>query len=58
MNSATYGKRSFRFEAAHDWNSLPNEMGITTDFKEFGRGEEPHVKVPFADLTFSFILFA
>ena len=37
VNTESYGRKSFRYEAAHVWNSLPNEMRTTTDFKEFGR---------------------
>ena len=37
VNTESYGRKSFRYEAAHVWNSLPNEMRTNTDFKEFGR---------------------
>ena len=37
VNTDRYGKKSFRFETAHVWNSLPNDLRTTTDFKEFGR---------------------
>ena len=37
VNSTTYGKKSFRFEATQVWNSLPNEMRCTTDYNEFKR---------------------
>ena len=37
VNTESYGRKSFRYEAAHVWNSLPNELRTTTDFKEFGR---------------------
>ena len=37
VNTESYGRKSFRNEAAHVWNSLPNELRTTTDFKEFGR---------------------
>ena len=37
VNTESYGRKSFRYEAAHIWNSLPNELRTTTDFKEFGR---------------------
>ena len=31
VNTESYGRKSFRYGAAHIWNSFPN------DFKEFGR---------------------
>ena len=37
VNTESYGRKSFRYEAAHIWNSFPNELRTTTDFKEFGR---------------------
>ena len=37
VNTESYGRKSFGYEAAHIWNSLPNELRTTTDFKEFGR---------------------
>ena len=37
VNTESYGRKSFRYEAAHIWNSLPNALRTTTDFKEFGR---------------------
>ena len=37
VSLTTYGERSFRYEAGHVWNSLPDEMRTTKDFKEFGR---------------------
>ena len=37
VNTEPYGWKSFRYEAAHIWNSLPNELRTTTDFKELGR---------------------
>ena len=36
VNTDSYCRQSFRYEAAHVWNSLPNELRTTTDFKEFG----------------------
>ena len=35
VNTATYGKKSFRFEAAQVWNSLPNELRSATDIDVF-----------------------
>ena len=35
VNTTTYGKKSFRFEAPKIWNSLPNAIRCTTDYKEF-----------------------
>ena len=37
VNTESYGKKSSRFEAAHVWNSLSNDLRTTRDFKEFGR---------------------
>jgi hypothetical protein len=33
--TSNYGKRSFRYEAAQLWNSLPNEARIMTSFDQF-----------------------
>ncbi|VDI20448.1 Hypothetical predicted protein [Mytilus galloprovincialis] len=33
--TSIYGKRSFRFEAAQVWNSLPNEVRLMTSFDQF-----------------------
>ena len=33
--TSKYGKRSFRYEAAQVWNSLPNEARIMTSFDQF-----------------------
>ena len=33
--TTTYGKRSFRYEAAQVWNSLPNEARAMTSFDQF-----------------------
>ena len=33
--TSNYGKRSFRYEAAQVWNSLPNEARIMTSFDQF-----------------------
>ena len=32
VNTESYGRKSFRYEAVHIWNSLPNELRTTTDF--------------------------
>ena len=37
VRTTTYGQRSFRFEAARVWNSLPNEMRKMSEYKEFER---------------------
>ena len=37
VRTTKYGKNSFRFESARVWNSLPNEMRKTENFKEFKR---------------------
>ena len=37
VNLESYSMKSFRYEAAHIWNNLPNALRTTTDFKEFGR---------------------
>ncbi|MCG8045733.1 MAG: reverse transcriptase family protein, partial [Candidatus Thiodiazotropha endolucinida] len=37
VRTVTYGQRSFRFESARVWNSLPNELRQTSNFKEFQR---------------------
>ena len=37
VNTESYGRKSFRYEAAHNWNNLPNELRTSVDFKEFGR---------------------
>ena len=36
VNTEFNGGKSFRYEAAHIWNSLPNALRTTTDFREFG----------------------
>ena len=36
-NSFIRSRKSFRYEAAHIWNSLPNELWKSVDFKEFER---------------------
>ena len=57
VNTGSYGRKSFRYEAAHIWNSLPIELRTIADFKEFGRhGRVPHVNVLFVSLICSFIL--
>jgi hypothetical protein len=33
--TSNYGKKSFRYEAAQVWNSLPNEARIMTSFDQF-----------------------
>ena len=35
VRTVTYGQRSFRFESARVWNSLPNELRTATSFREF-----------------------
>ena len=35
VRTVTYGQRSFRFESARVWNSLPNELRTATSFWEF-----------------------
>ena len=37
VNSKRYGMKSFRFEAAQVWNSLPNEMRLAENFNQFKR---------------------
>ena len=37
VKTTAYGKRSFRFEAARVWNSLPNEMRTANSFSDFRR---------------------
>ena len=37
VNSKRYGMKSFRFEAAQVWNSLPNEVRLAENFKQFRR---------------------
>lgn len=37
VRTVAYGQRSFRFESARVWNSLPNEMRTTTSFSDFKR---------------------
>ena len=37
VNSKRYGMKSFRFEAAHVWNSLPNEIRLAENYKQFKR---------------------
>jgi hypothetical protein len=37
VKTTTYGKKSFRFEAAQVWNSLPNELRQVENYKEFRR---------------------
>ena len=37
VRTTAYGKKSFRFEAARVWNSLPNEMRTAENFPEFRR---------------------
>ena len=36
VNTEFNGRKSFKYEAAHIWNSLPNALRTTTNFKEFG----------------------
>ena len=58
VNSESYGRKSFRYETAHIWNSLQNELRTTTDFKEFGMLIRPervsHVNVLCASLICNF----
>ena len=35
VRTVTYGQRSFRFESARVWNSLPNEYRTAMSFREF-----------------------
>ena len=35
VRTVTYGQRSFRFESARVWNSLPNELRAEISFREF-----------------------
>ena len=35
VRTVAYGQKSFRFEAARVWNSLPNELRKVTVFREF-----------------------
>ena len=37
VRTTTYGKQSFRFEATHIWNSLPNHVRQVDNYKEFVR---------------------
>ena len=37
IRTVAYGQRSFRFESARVWNSLPNDLRKVTEFKEFER---------------------
>ena len=37
VRTVAYGQKSFRFEAARVWNSLPNELRKVTVFREFER---------------------
>ena len=37
VNLESYSMKSFRYEAAHIWNILPNALRTTSDFKEFER---------------------
>ena len=37
VKTTAYGKRSFRFEAARVWNSIPNEMRTANSFPDFRR---------------------
>jgi len=37
VKNTSYGKKSFRFEAAQVWNSLPNELRQVENYKEFRR---------------------
>ena len=37
VRTSRYGKKSFRFEAARVWNSLPHEIRCANNFKEFKR---------------------
>ena len=35
VNPKIYGMKSFRFEAAQAWNSLPNEVRLAENYKQF-----------------------
>ena len=35
VRTVTYGKNSFRFEAARVWNSLPNHIRVVENYREF-----------------------
>ena len=37
VRTTRYGTRSFRFEAARIWNSLPNEIGLVESYPQFWR---------------------
>ena len=37
VNSKMYGMKSFQFEAAQVWNSLPNEIRLAENCKQFKR---------------------
>jgi hypothetical protein len=37
VRTTTYGKKSFRFEAARVWNNLPNHVRTCDNYKEFTR---------------------
>ena len=37
VKSTRYGLRSFRYEAALIWNSLPNDLRLTESFPQFKR---------------------
>ena len=37
IRTVAYGQKSFRFEAARVWNSLPNELRKVSAFKDFER---------------------
>ena len=37
VNSKGYGMKSFWFEAAQVWNSLPNEVRLAENYKQFRR---------------------
>ena len=37
VNSTRYGLRSFRYEAARIWNSLPNELRLAESYPQFRR---------------------
>ena len=37
VNKESYGRKSFRYEATHIWNSFQNNLRTTIDFKDFGR---------------------
>ena len=32
-----YGRKSFKFEAAQVWNSLPNNIRVAEEYKDFAR---------------------